>query len=113
MIPGYKVRQTPSGSAPYLSFKAYLDARGPEDWASWAKSQTRLSIQLGFIDWCVSREHERGFTDEAQRKEVLASYAQAREEVRKQYSEPGGAANGSQPIRSETNTTSSAAGSRR
>ena len=113
MVSGYKVRKTPSGSAPYLSFKDYLDTRELENWASWAKSKTRLSIQLGFIDWCVSKEQERGFTDEAQRKEVLASYAQAREEARKQYSEPGGAANGRQPVRSETNRTSSAAASRR
>jgi hypothetical protein len=91
MVSGYKVRQSPSGSAPYLSFKDYLDARGSEHWGSWARSQTRLSIQLDFIDWCVSREQERGFTDEAQRKEVLASYDQARKEARKQYSEPDGA----------------------
>lgn len=36
-----------------------------------------------------------------------------REARRKRITEPGGAANGSQPIRSETNRTSSAAGSRR
>ena len=90
MVSGYKVRQSPSGSAPYLSFKDYLDTRGPEHWSSWAKSQTRLSIQLDFIDWCVSKEQERGFTDEAQRKDVLANYDLARKDARKQYSEPSG-----------------------
>jgi len=113
MVSGYKFRKTPSGSAVYLSFKDYLDARGPEKWSGWAKNKSRLDIQLDFIDWCTSKEQERGFTDEAQRKGVLGRYARAREEVRKEYSEPDGAAKRSQPIRSETNRTSSAAGSRR
>lgn len=110
MIPGYKFRHTPSGSVVYLSFKDYLDARNPEKWAEWAKTKSRFQIQMDFIDWCVSKEQERGFTDEVQRKGVLARYAQAREEARKQYSEPGGAANRGQPVSSETNRTSATAG---
>lgn len=44
---------------------------------------------------------------------VLGTYAELRLRASKVESEPDGTANGSQPIRSETNTTSSAAGSRR
>ena len=113
MFSGYKARKTPSGYAGFLSFKDYLDAREPTNWAAWARSKNRLEIQIDFIDWCVGKEREHGFIDEAQRKKVLRVYEDARETVRKRYSEPGGAANGSQPIRSETNRTSSAAGSRR
>jgi len=113
MYSGYKGRQTPSGFAVYLSFDAYLKDKGAEKWAEWAKDKTRLQIQMDFIDWCVVKEKARGFTDADQEKSLLARYQQARERVRKEYSEPDGAANGSQPIRSETNSTSSAAGSRR
>ena len=114
MHSGYKIRKAPSGSAKYLSFKDYVVARGPETWGEWAKTRTRLDVQMDFIDWCVAKEQERGFADEAQQKKVLGIYQEARESVRKEYSEqPNGAANGSQPIRSETNRTSSAAGSHR
>jgi hypothetical protein len=113
MHSGYKVRETPSGSAVYLSFEGYLAARGPEKWADWAKTKTRLDIQMDFIDWCVAQEQDRGFTEESQRKRILDIYQQARERVRKEYSEPGGPAAGSQPLRSATNRTSSAAGSPR
>ncbi len=113
MHSGYKSRQTPSGSAIYLSFEDYLEARGPKKWAAWAKNKTRLQIQIDFIDWCVSKEEERGFRDEGQRKQILDRYDQARELVRKEYSERNGSANGSQPVRSETNSTSGAAGPRR
>ncbi len=47
-------------------------------------------------------------TLEATEKEILASTS-----TKKRTGEPSGPANGSQPIRSETNRTSSAAGSRR
>ena len=110
MFCGYKARQTPSGYAGILSFDDYLKAREPVKWAAWAKSKNRLEIQLDFIDWCVAREQERGFVDEAQRKALLKTYAEARETVRKQYSEPGGAANRGRPAASETNRTSAAAG---
>ena len=113
MFCGYKFREAPSGSVGYLSFKDYLRAREPEKWAAWAKNKSRLDIQLDFIDWCVSTEKGRGFVDDAQRKQILGTYDRAREDVRKEYAEPGGAANGSQPIRSETNRTSAAAGSGR
>jgi hypothetical protein len=109
MHSGYKHRKTPSGTdGMYLSFKDYLKARGPEDWADWAKDKTRLAIQEDFIEWCVVKEKARGFTDADQEKSLLATYQRARERVRKEYSEPDGPANGSQPIRSETNSTSSA-----
>ena len=114
MHSGYKWRRTPSGSGGgYLSFNAYLEARGVEAWAEWAKGKSRLDIQIDFIDWCIVKENERGYIDEAQKKQILQNYEVARGRVRKEYSEPDGAANGSQPIRSETNRTSSAAGSRR
>jgi len=113
MFSGYKARKTPSGSAVYLSFRNYLNAQEPEKWADRAKSKTRLEIQFDFIDWCVLKEKERGFLDEAQRKHILDRYDEAREQVRKQYSEPAGAANRSQPVRSGTNQPSAAAGSGR
>jgi hypothetical protein len=113
MFSGYKARQTSSGFAGFLSFNDYLKARGPVKWAAWAKNKSRLDIQLDFIHWCVVKEQERGFIDEAQRKKVLNIYAEARETVRKQYSEPDGAANRGQPIPSDTNRTSAAAASRR
>ncbi len=97
MFGGYKFRKAPSGFEVYLSFNDYLQARGPEKWADWAKNKTRLEVQLDFIDWCVSKEKERGFTDESQRKQVLDTYNRAREEVRKEYSQPGGATNRSLP----------------
>jgi hypothetical protein len=113
MYSGYKGRETPSGFATYLSFEGYLRDKGPEKWAEWAKNKTRLEIQEDFIEWCVVKERARGFTDADQEKKLLETYQRAREEVRKEYSEPVGAANGSQPTHSETNSTPSAAGSRR
>ena len=113
MFSGYKSRKTPSGSAVYLSFRAYLRDREPEKLAAWAKDRNRLEIQLDFIDWCVAKEEKRGFIDEAQRKHLIERYAEAREQVRNEYSEPSGAANRSQPVRSETNRTPAAAGSGR
>jgi hypothetical protein len=113
MHSGYKWRKTPSGGDGYLSFEGYLRARGYQAWPEWARTRTRLEIQMDFIDWCVAEEEKRGFTDEDQRKHVLGIYASARDRVRKEYSEPVGAANGRQLIRSETNRTSSAAGSGR
>ncbi len=113
MHSGYKFRKTPSGSEVYLSFDGYLRARGAEAWAEWARSKSRLEIQMDFIDWCIEKENGRGFVDEAQKKQVLGNYESARQQIRQEYSEPGGAANRSQPIRSETNRTSSAAGARR
>jgi hypothetical protein len=113
MVSGYKFRKTPSGSATYLSFKDYLYARDPEKWASWASTRTRLDIQLDIIDWCISKEHERGFTDEAQRKKVLANYDRARKDAVGRYSETISAAKDRQPGRSATNRTPAAAVSRR
>jgi len=109
---GYISRKTPSGSTGLmLTFKDYLNARGAEAWAEWAKSKSRLEIQMDFIDWCIVKENERGYVDEAQKKEILENYEAARQRVRKEYSGRDGAANGSQPVRAETNRTSSAAGS--
>ncbi len=113
MFSGYKARKTPTGSAVYLSFRAYLRDREAEKGADWAKNRNRLEIQLDFIDWCVAKEEKRGFIDEAQRKHLIERYAEAREQVRNEYSEPSGAANRSQPVRSETNRTPAAAGSGR
>jgi hypothetical protein len=86
---GYKFRKTPSGTGLLLSFKEYLMAKEPEKWAEWAKSKTKLDIQMDFIDWCVGKEKARGFVDTAQEKELLKTYQQARDEVRKQYSKDG------------------------
>ena len=73
MHSGYKARQTPSGSRRSVSFSfdGYLDGSRPESWAEWAKSKTRMDIQMGFIDWCVEKENERGFVDDAQRGRSL------------------------------------------
>lgn len=87
MFSGYKFRDTPSGTVFYLSFGHYLHAKEPAKWAQWAKAKSRLAILNDFIDWCISKEEERGFTDENQRNKLLARYAKAREEVRKEYSE--------------------------
>ena len=114
MHSGYKSRKTPSGSGGgYLSFDGYLKARGAEAWAEWAKSKSRLEIQMDFIDWCIEKENELGFVDEAQKKQILGNYEESRQRVKKEYSKTDGAANVSQPIRSETNSTSGMAGSRR
>src|SRR5258707_4939965 len=50
---------------------------------------------------------------DADSQEILDRLTPDAEGVMQDAAEPGGAANGSQPIRSETNSTSSAAGSRR
>lgn len=86
MYCGYKSRKTPAGEGMLLSFDDYLKSKNPEKWAEWAKDKTRLQIQLDFIDWCVEKEKERGFTDEAQKKELLERYEQGRERVKKEYS---------------------------
>ncbi len=110
MHSGYKARKTPVGSAAYLSFKDYLRARGPQNWAEWAKTRSRLQVQLDFIEWCMKEEQERGFIDENQRKDILHIYQSAKERVTREYSEPGGAANRGQPVGSETNRTPAPAG---
>jgi hypothetical protein len=83
---GYKARNTPNGSAGALFFEDYLEVRGAEQWAEWAKEKSRLDIQMNFIDWCVEQENKRGYVDEAQKKEVLVRYEGARGRVRKEYS---------------------------
>ena len=114
MHSGYKSRETPSGSGGgYLSFDSYLEVRGAEAWAKWAKNKTRLDIQMDFIDWCIEKENERGFVDESQKKQILGNYDAARQEMKKVYSEPDCLPNRSQPIGPETNSTSGAAGSHR
>jgi hypothetical protein len=87
MHSGYKSRNTPSGSEGYLSFTDYLEVKDPEEWAQWAKDKTRLAIQLDFIDWCVSKERQRGFIDNAQEKQILDVYERARETVKEKYRE--------------------------
>ena len=83
---GYKSRETPSGSnGMLLSFKDYLKARDAEAWAEWAKSKSRLEIQMDFIDWCIEKENERGYIDEAQKKRILDNYEGARQRVKKAY----------------------------
>ena len=86
MHSGYKGRETPNGGVLYLSFEDYLRARGIEKWADWATNKTKLEIQEDFIQWCVTEEEKRGFTDEKQRERVLKTYQNARAEVVKQYS---------------------------
>ena len=90
MHSGYKARKTPAGFAACLSFKDYLQARGPEAWAEWAKTKTRLQVQLDFIEWCIKEEQERGFTDEGQRKGIPSMYESAKERVTKEHSEAAG-----------------------
>jgi len=114
MYGGYKTRETPSGSGGgYLSFDDYLDARGAEAWAEWAKSKSRLEIQIDFIDWCIVKENARGYIDEVQKKQILEHYEAERQRVRKENSGQNGPANGSQPVSSETNRAPSADGSTR
>jgi hypothetical protein len=111
---GYKFRETPSHSGGgYLSFEDYLHDRGAESWAEWAKSKLRLEIQMDFIDWCIAKENQRGYVDEAQKKQVLETYEAARLKVKKEYSKNDAPTNGGQPTRLETNQTSLGAGSRR
>jgi hypothetical protein len=93
MHSGYKGRQTHLGNAPYLSFKDYLTACGAEAWAERAKSMTRLKIQMDFIDWCIERENERGYVDEAQKKSLLETYESARQRVRTEYAKGSGDGN--------------------
>jgi hypothetical protein len=101
MHSGYKVRDTPSGTGGgYLFFREYLDARGVEAWAEWAKNKTRLEIQMDFIDWCIGKENERGYVDEAQKEHVLATYEAARAQVKVEYSGPGGTAHNGKRTRS-------------
>ncbi len=96
MHSGYKSRETPSGSGGvYLSFDAYLRARGAEPWAEWAKTNSPLDIQMDFIDWCIVKENERGYVGEAQKKKILENYEAARQRVKKEYSEQGRPANAS------------------
>lgn len=97
MHSGYKWRSTASGSGGYLSFRDYLDARNPEKWAEWASTKSRLEIQLDFIDWCIGKEQQRGFTDDAQQKQILGNYQRAREAVRKEYAEPARAKTNRKP----------------
>ena len=98
MHSGYKWRDTPSGGAGYLSFRDYLKARGYEVWPEWAKTRTRLAIQMDFIDWCIEQENARGYIDAAQRKVTIETYEAARQRVRTEYSKPNGEANGSLPV---------------
>ena len=93
MYSGYKGRKTPSGFAVYISFEDYLKDKGLEKWAEWAKDKTRFEIQMDFIDWCVAKEKARGFIDADQEKKLLVTYQEARERVRKEYSEQGAAGN--------------------
>jgi hypothetical protein len=113
MHSGYKVRESPSGSFSYLSFDHYLKARGAEAWAEWASTKTPLNIQMDFIDWCIVKENERGYVDEAQKKKIAEIYEAARQQVMKEYSEQDDSVNRRKRVRSETNRTSSAADSRR
>ncbi len=91
MHSGYKWRESPSGGAGYLSFKGYLQERGYDAWTEWAKTKTRLEIQMDFIDWCIDQENARGYTDENQRRRILKNYEQARQGLLSEYSEPGAA----------------------
>jgi hypothetical protein len=113
MHSGYKWRTTPSGGEGYLSFNDYLKARGYETWPEWARTRTRIEIQNDFIDWCIAAENARGYVDDAQRGKVLNTYEEARQRVRKQYSEQIGPANGGQPLSPDSTSTPSAAGPRR
>ena len=111
MHSGYKFRKTPSGGSPYLSFDEYLKAKGAEAWAEWAKTKTRLDIQLDFINWCLVREDERGYVDETQKKRIHGTYEEARQQVRTKYSSKSSSKLESQPSYSETNRTTSGAAS--
>lgn len=84
---GYKWRDTPSGNGGgYLSFGHYLKDRDAAVWAEWAKTKSRLEIQLDFIDWCVRKENERGYVSDKQKADLLARYENARDKMKKLYS---------------------------
>jgi hypothetical protein len=103
MYSGYKFRHTPSGGNVYLSFKDYIETKGPEKWAEWAKDKTKGDIQMDFIDWCVTKEKERGFTDAAQEKRLMQTYERAREQVGLEYFNKNGLTNTSPVIHPNTN----------
>lgn len=86
MHSGYKSRETPAHSdGTYLSFAQYLKSKNAETWANWAKNRTRLEIHNDFVDWCISKENERGWLSEQQREEVLGNYESNRTFVSKEY----------------------------
>ena len=96
---GYLTREVSAKSGGgYLSFTDYLRERGAERWAEWAKAKSRLAIQMDFIDWCINKEQERGFVDEAQKKLILGNYEAARQRMVKEYSKPGGKGTRSQQV---------------
>ena len=79
----YKVRDGKSGKllCPPNFYEFIESAGGMEKWAAKAANQTRSQIEIGFIDWCMKIERERGFVDDAQEKEFMDRYQQQREQA--------------------------------
>ena len=77
---------------------------------------TQLGVSLIFADVSVTAKSfflSRGFCITGTKSNVILGHPAPNFRMQKRLSsEPGGATNGSQPIRLETNRTSSAAGSR-
>jgi hypothetical protein len=80
----YLFREGPGGkSFSYPSFRDYLCAQGPDDWATWAKNKTMEEIGIAFIDWCIGFENRRGYISAAQKEEILKKYEDNRQRLRR------------------------------
>jgi hypothetical protein len=79
----YKIRdgKTDKSLGPPNFWECVESAGGVEKWAAKAAKQTRSQIEVGFIDWCLMIERERGFVDEVQEKELMDRYQQRREQA--------------------------------
>jgi hypothetical protein len=78
-------RASLTGRCEFLTFSQYIKEKKDSQWAEWAKSKTRLQIQLDFIDWCVATEEKRGFVDAEQRAKLLLRYEEKRERMKRKY----------------------------
>ena len=88
------------------------DGVGVHKWLTDRKGKTLRELQLEAVEWVLKTQKEIGARTIAERDEYIAPLEAQVARLRR-GAEPDGPANGSQPIRSETNSTSSAAGSRR
>lgn len=90
-VGGYKTREAPGGNGgPPPRFSDFIEARGGlEKWVASVADQTRVQIDLQFLEWCVRLEMERGFVDDEQRKWVLERYGAKKREVQAARELPG------------------------
>jgi hypothetical protein len=88
------------------------DGVGARKWLTDRKNRTLRELQLEAVEWMLKIQKEIGARTTAEREEYIAPLEAQVTKLRRE-ADPGSAANESQPIRPETNRTSSAAGSRR